>query len=107
MDHPTLGTVVRGIDGRDACRDGAGRILVRRRSELPRDRREARPSFRDGRRRAGRADGRPIRRCARAVRTMRNPVTTMKGVEVHDPRFAHYVLDNAPLEELATGFRWI
>jgi gluconolactonase len=31
----------------------------------------------------------------------------MKGIEVHDPRFAHYVLDNAPLEELATGFRWI
>ncbi len=31
----------------------------------------------------------------------------MKGVEVRDPRFAHYVLDNAPLEELATGFRWI
>jgi gluconolactonase len=31
----------------------------------------------------------------------------MKGIEVYDPRFAHYVLDNAPLEELATGFRWI
>lgn len=31
----------------------------------------------------------------------------MNGVEVHDPRFAHYILDNAPLEELATGFRWI
>lgn len=31
----------------------------------------------------------------------------MKCVEVHDPRFAHYVLDNAPLEELATGFRWV
>lgn len=31
----------------------------------------------------------------------------MDGVEIHDPRFAHYVLDNAPLEELAGGFRWI
>src|SRR3954465_15403467 len=31
----------------------------------------------------------------------------MDGVEIHDPRFAHYVLENAPLEALATGFRWI
>jgi gluconolactonase len=31
----------------------------------------------------------------------------MKGIEIHDPRFAHYVLGNAPLEELATGFLWI
>jgi gluconolactonase len=31
----------------------------------------------------------------------------MDGFEILDPRFAHYVLDNAPLEELATGFRWI
>jgi gluconolactonase len=31
----------------------------------------------------------------------------MNRIEVRDPRFAHYVLDNAPLEELATGFRWI
>lgn len=31
----------------------------------------------------------------------------MKGIEVHDRRFAHYVLDNAPLEELASGFRWV
>jgi gluconolactonase len=31
----------------------------------------------------------------------------MDGVEIHDPRFARYVLDNAPLEELARGFRWI
>jgi gluconolactonase len=29
------------------------------------------------------------------------------GFEICEPRFAHYVLDNAPLEELATGFRWI
>ncbi len=29
------------------------------------------------------------------------------GFAVVDPRFAHYVLDNAPLEELASGFRWI
>lgn len=26
--------------------------------------------------------------------------------EVHDPRFATYVLHNAPVEKLATGFRW-
>jgi len=31
----------------------------------------------------------------------------MDGFEIHDPRFAHYVLANAPLEELAAGFRWI
>jgi gluconolactonase len=31
----------------------------------------------------------------------------MDGVEVIDPRFARFVLDNAPLETLATGFRWI
>ena len=31
----------------------------------------------------------------------------MDGFEVIDRRFAHYVLDNAPLEELATGFRWV
>ena len=31
----------------------------------------------------------------------------LDGFEIHDPRFAHYVLANAPLEELAGGFRWI
>jgi gluconolactonase len=31
----------------------------------------------------------------------------MDGVEIRDRRFAHYLLANAPLEELATGFRWI
>ncbi len=31
----------------------------------------------------------------------------MNGFEILDSRFARYVLDNAPLEELATGFRWI
>jgi gluconolactonase len=31
----------------------------------------------------------------------------MDGIEVIDRRFAHYVLPNAPLEELAAGFRWI
>ncbi len=25
----------------------------------------------------------------------------------NDPRFAHYILANAPLEELGSGFRWI
>jgi gluconolactonase len=31
----------------------------------------------------------------------------MKGFEVHDPRFSHFLLDNAPLEILAEGIRWI
>jgi gluconolactonase len=31
----------------------------------------------------------------------------MSEFEIRDPRFAHFVLDNAPLEELAGGFRWI
>jgi gluconolactonase len=31
----------------------------------------------------------------------------MDGIEVRDPRFARYVLDNATLETLASGFRWI
>jgi gluconolactonase len=31
----------------------------------------------------------------------------MIGFEIHDPRFAHYLLDNAELETLADGFRWL
>ncbi len=31
----------------------------------------------------------------------------MDGFEINDRRFAHYLLANASLEELATGFRWI
>ena len=31
----------------------------------------------------------------------------MQDVQICDPRFAHYVLENAPLEQLADGFRWI
>ena len=31
----------------------------------------------------------------------------MDGFEVFDRRFARYILGNAPLEELATGFRWV
>ncbi|MGH8144060.1 MAG: SMP-30/gluconolactonase/LRE family protein [Steroidobacteraceae bacterium] len=31
----------------------------------------------------------------------------MQGVEIRDPRFARYVLENAPLESLAGGFRWL
>jgi len=31
----------------------------------------------------------------------------MDGVDFHDPRFRRYILANAPLEELARGFRWI
>jgi gluconolactonase len=31
----------------------------------------------------------------------------MDGIEIHDERFKHYILGNAPLEELGSGFRWI
>jgi gluconolactonase len=31
----------------------------------------------------------------------------MDGIETRDPRFARYVLSNATLETLASGFRWI
>jgi gluconolactonase len=31
----------------------------------------------------------------------------MDGFEIREPRFAHYILANAPLEQLAGGFRWI
>jgi gluconolactonase len=31
----------------------------------------------------------------------------MDGFDIRDPRFARYILGNAPLEELAAGFRWI
>jgi gluconolactonase len=31
----------------------------------------------------------------------------MERVEIKDRRFAHYILFNAPLEELAAGFRWL
>ena len=31
----------------------------------------------------------------------------MDGFEIRSPRFAHYILSNATLETLATGFRWI
>ncbi len=31
----------------------------------------------------------------------------MDGFEIHDERFRHYILGNAPLEELGSGFRWI
>jgi gluconolactonase len=31
----------------------------------------------------------------------------MDGFEIHDERFQHYILGNAPLEVLGTGFRWI
>lgn len=29
------------------------------------------------------------------------------GFDIRDSRFSHYILGNAPLEELATGFRWL
>lgn len=31
----------------------------------------------------------------------------MSGFAVHDPKFVHYLLDNARLETLADGFRWL
>ena len=31
----------------------------------------------------------------------------MDGFEIRSPRFAAYMLSNAALETLATGFRWI
>ena len=31
----------------------------------------------------------------------------MDGFDIRDPCFGHYILPNAPLEQLATGFRWI
>jgi len=34
-------------------------------------------------------------------------VTVMEGFDIRDTRFAHYILANAGLEQLATGFRWI
>lgn len=38
---------------------------------------------------------------------MRGELIAVDGVVSLDHRFAHYVRSNAPLEELATGFRWI
>ena len=34
-------------------------------------------------------------------------MSTVTTIEVHDPLFARFVLDNAELEELASGFRWV
>ncbi|HUX72624.1 MAG TPA: SMP-30/gluconolactonase/LRE family protein [Steroidobacteraceae bacterium] len=31
----------------------------------------------------------------------------MTGFDIRDPRFSHYLLGNAVLEELASGFRWV
>jgi gluconolactonase len=31
----------------------------------------------------------------------------MADFETHDPRFAGYILDNADVEEIASGFRWV
>jgi len=31
----------------------------------------------------------------------------MDGFDIVDQRFAHYILGNAPLQELASGFRWL
>ncbi len=31
----------------------------------------------------------------------------MEGFEISDHRFRHYILDNASLEVLASGFRWL
>ncbi|QPC95390.1 SMP-30/gluconolactonase/LRE family protein [Mesorhizobium sp. INR15] len=34
-------------------------------------------------------------------------MTTGSPIEIVDPKFSSYILANAPLEELASGFRWI
>jgi gluconolactonase len=34
-------------------------------------------------------------------------MSTMANFEVHDPCFKRYLLDNAELEEIACGFRWV
>jgi len=44
----------------------------------------------------------PARRLRRAHSGKR-----MHEFDIRDPKFAHYLLANAGLETLATGFRWI
>jgi gluconolactonase len=44
-------------------------------------------------------------RLVRSASALPAPHTDL--VEIYDPRFGHYVLDNACLETLAGGFRWI
>ncbi len=46
----------------------------------------------------------------RASRRLRRPVGSGEpwtGFEIRNPRFARYILGNAALETLASGFRWI
>src|ERR1700722_16392766 len=79
MDRAAIGTLVRRSHGWNPGRNGAGRNLVWRRSELPRGRWQARAPVRHDRRRSGRADGDPVRRRARAPLTLRIPVIDMEG----------------------------
>src|SRR5471032_673867 len=110
MDHPSLRTVVRRVDGWHSRRDGTWRPFLRWRPKLSRGRRQARPSLRNNWRCAGSTDGHTVRQHARPDLTLRISVSAMSiksGIEIYYPRFAHYVLENAPLEVLASGFRWI
>src|SRR5689334_20222747 len=105
MDYPALWPMVGGIDGRSTHRDGAWRDLVRGGPGLLRTGKEARPSLWYGRECARRAYGRSIRHTARTHQRVSLRIK-MDGFDIIDRRFRHYVLDNAPLEELAGGFRW-
>ena len=89
------------------------RIFLRRRPELPRARRPQRPHVRHARRRAGGADGDPVQRprrraCAsRAEPCRANCSSTMTRSKSSTRASPALTLDNAPLEKLAEGFRWL
>ena len=101
---PLSGPLVRRVDGRPAGRDGAGRDLVRRRPGYDRRRRSKGSLVRHRRRPAGRADDRAVRGNAPELAMS---LRLMDGFDIVDRRFARYLHGNAPLERLATGFRWI
>src|SRR5665213_1988477 len=107
VDCAAVGTLVRRGHGRHACRNGYGRACFRRRLELPRGRWQARTPVRHRWRRSGGADAHPVRRraCTRIALSM--AVSVMDGFDIRDSLFAHYILANAPLEQLAGGFRWV
>src|SRR5665213_2515031 len=107
MDHPLVGALVCRSHGRHARRVRARGTLLRRRSELPRERWQARPQIGNGWRCAGGSDDHPIGGGAISRQALRFPLMQMDGFEVLDPRFAHCLLGTARLEQLAGGFRWI
>src|SRR5262249_13122577 len=115
MDPPLIRPLVRRVHGWAARRNGTRRDLVRRRPERARRERPERPSLWRGRRRARRAPADPVRqRAARAIAVLVPVVAAGRPVggsadtfEIKDRRFASYILANPPVEELATGFRWL